>query len=79
MHQQVYLSHKDNNNIINWSKKKYEEMKRQLTGYWQQDVWHPRENPFQERQQRKLGACIYFDKCPSIIKTELKYASYSKL
>ena len=64
---------------VQWSEKKYLEMICQLTGYWEQDLWHPRENPFRDKTKKGLGACIYFERCPLKIKTEIKYACYYKL
>ena len=72
--------------IPQWSIKKHQEIKKQLQGYWSEDIWLSSENPFnfQDRTKRKTqkgytGSRLCFENCPSIIKEEIKYACYQKV
>lgn len=64
--------------IPQWSANKYQEMKSQLNGYWDEDIWYPADNPLQNLSKGR-GAAIRFNKCTSKIKLEIKFACYQKV
>ncbi len=67
--------------IPQWSANKYQEMKSQLNGYWEQDIWYPADNPVQDRSKigKGIGSCVRLNKCPNKIKLEIKFACYLKI
>ncbi|MBR8833228.1 MAG: phage integrase family protein [Stigonema ocellatum SAG 48.90 = DSM 106950] len=65
-------------NPVQWSESKYREMIGQLIGYWQQDVWHSRENPLKDNKSFNPGISLCFENCPEFIKTEIKFVCYQK-
>lgn len=65
---------------VKWSKEKSKQMEDLLQEYWLQDVWSPHENPLRDKSKdyTGVGACLRFDKCPPLIKTEIKFACYGR-
>ena len=66
--------------IPQWSANKYQEMKSQLNGYWEEDIWHPADNPLQDRSKMRkaIGSPIYFNRCNKKIRLEIKFSCYQK-
>ena len=62
---------------IAWSANKFQEMKSTLTGYWSQDIWEGKDNPFKSKDRGSL--ILDFCNHPLIVKTELKFVLYTKM
>lgn len=80
MENQLKISHDNQEKKdykISWSKEKFKEMESTLKGYWAEDVWIGAESPI--KNQERTSLTLKFNHASHIIRTELKFALYTKI
>ncbi len=66
---------------LEWSQERFNEIKNQLKGYWEKDIWSPHDNPFKDenKDNNKNGSYLRFEGCPETIKAEIQFACYQMI